>query len=111
MASEASDKTIMLALTNCLPGREDEFNEWYDNTHVKDLLAVPGVVSAQRFKIPSGDEDSAPYQYLTVYGIEGSVEDVRASLAETRGGRVISETLAPGGAMWTFEPMGPQISI
>ncbi len=53
----------MLALTNSVPGREAEFNGWYDEVHVKDLVAVPGIVAAQRYvAVPSGDAGGPPYQ-------------------------------------------------
>ena len=44
-------KHVLIALTNPVEGREQEFNEWYDNQHVPDFLALPGCVSAQRFKL------------------------------------------------------------
>src|SRR4051812_5666782 len=40
-----------LAFTNPVEGREDEYNEWYTNTHLADLLRVPGLMSAQRFRL------------------------------------------------------------
>jgi hypothetical protein len=109
--SEPSDSTIMLALTNSVPGREAEFNTWYDDVHVKDLVAVPGIVAAQRYiVVPSNDGARAPYQYLTIYRTEGSAEAVRANLADSRDRRVISDALAAGGAMWTYQPIGPRIA-
>jgi hypothetical protein len=111
VTSEPSESAIMLALTNPVAGREAEFNTWYDDVHVKDLVAVPGIVAAQRYiVVPSSDATSAPYQYLTIYRTEGSAESVRANLASTRGRRVISDALAPGGAIWTYKPIGPRIA-
>jgi hypothetical protein len=111
MTAEAPDSAIMIALTNSVPGREAEFNAWYDDIHVKDLVAVPGIVAAQRYlAVPSGDAPAALYQYLTIYRTEGSVDAVRANLAATRDRRIISEALAPGSAMWAFRPIGPRIT-
>jgi hypothetical protein len=31
-----------------MPGREDEFNLWYDPTHLPDVLKLPGFVSARQ---------------------------------------------------------------
>ena len=39
-----------VALTNAVAGREQEFNDWYDHQHVKDVLAIPGFLTAQRFE-------------------------------------------------------------
>ncbi|MBO0836979.1 MAG: hypothetical protein J2P28_15935 [Actinobacteria bacterium] len=46
------------------PDQEDAFNDWYDNVHVPEICAVPGFVSARRYKIPG-----AP-GYLAIYEIE-----------------------------------------
>lgn len=111
MTSEVSGRAIMLALTNSVPGREAEFNTWYDDVHVKDLVAVPGIVAAQRYVVvPSNDATTAPYQYLTIYGTADPIDTVRANLAATRDRRVISDALAGGGAMWAFHPIGPRIT-
>src|SRR5271170_6455178 len=52
---------------------EGEFNQWYSDVHVKDVLAVPGVSSAVRYKLsdlgqPGSDSAQAPY--MLVMGIE-----------------------------------------
>ena len=36
-------------------GNEEAYNRWYDEVHVPDLKAVPGIVSARRFKVLSPD--------------------------------------------------------
>ena len=71
----------MVVLTNAVTGREDEYNDWYSNRHIHDVVKVPGFVSAQRFKIPdeAGMED-AKYKYGAIYGLE--TDDVPASLTE-----------------------------
>lgn len=37
--------------SNPVEGREQEYNDWYSNQHLNDLLAIPGVISARRFKL------------------------------------------------------------
>lgn len=37
--------------SNPVPGREDEYNDWYTNQHLSDVLASPGFVAAQRFEV------------------------------------------------------------
>jgi hypothetical protein len=46
-----SELTRFLVLSNPAAGMEDEFNEWYKHVHTADVLQVPGLVSAQRFKL------------------------------------------------------------
>jgi hypothetical protein len=67
--------------------RDDELNEWYDGTHIPELLAVPGFVSARRFRRVG--EDGAP-EYLAVYEIEA--DDVSAPLRELRRRSAAGET-------------------
>ena len=60
-----------MALTNAVDDREDEYNDWYNNTHLKDVLNVPGFVSAQRFRLSSAQRmANPPYKYLAIYEIE-----------------------------------------
>lgn len=47
-------------------GQEDEFNRWYDQVHLPEILSVPGFVSGRRYR-SSGPSD---YPYLAVYEIE-----------------------------------------
>ena len=32
------------------PEREDEYNDWYTNTHLPEVLDIPGITAARRFK-------------------------------------------------------------
>src|SRR5690606_28970654 len=104
-------KVKMVVLANPVPGREDEFNEWYTNTHLRDVVAVPGIQSAQRFKLcdPMGFEHR--HQYLALYEIDSDDrEAVIEELLRRRGtaSMQISEALdmdtAVGGV---FEPCSP----
>src|SRR5579862_3561067 len=102
MSLETSGTGIILALTNCLPGREAEFNRWYDDVHVKDLVAVPGIGAARRYRVVAAkDLPPSPYDYLTVYRTDVPLDQVFANMAATRDQRVISDTLAPGGGLWS----------
>jgi len=62
-------KFTYLVLTNPVPGREDEFNKWYTGTHVPDVLRVPGILSAQRFKRTEQQRGAGPqpWQYMALY--------------------------------------------
>lgn len=63
------DKILFVVESNCAdPAREDEFNEWYNNTHVPDVLETPGVVRAVRYERMDPSEGQA--KYLALYEIE-----------------------------------------
>ena len=59
-----ADKFIQIVYSNPLQGRDDEFNVWYDNVHVPQLLAVPGMLSAQRYNLL--DSETVSYTHLTL---------------------------------------------
>ena len=68
--------------SNPAEGREQEYNDWYSNQHLKDLLAMPGVISARRFKLSGTQIHSVAqtYQYLAIYDIEA--DDVQSFIKE-----------------------------
>jgi hypothetical protein len=109
-------KYVLVALTNAVEGKEEAFNEWYDGQHIGDLLNVPGVVSAQRFKLAEKQRssDPLPYRYMAVYEIE---TDDLASLIEIGKQRAGTPAM-PGSdaldrnsmALWYLEPMGPKVT-
>lgn len=65
-------KHVMFVMTNCAPGTDAEFNDWYDRIHLPDVLKVPGVVAAQRYKLTAQQRrDTRPdFGYLASYEIE-----------------------------------------
>jgi hypothetical protein len=77
------ETTSLLVYTNPTPGQDAAFNDWYDNTHVPQILALPMVVSAQRFRLgPTGVDGAAAgsltdssaelaHAYLAVYEVTG----------------------------------------
>jgi hypothetical protein len=69
---------IQTVVTAPVPGREDEFNRWYDDTHLPEVLAMPGFVAGQRFALTGPGATDRP-RYLCVYEIE--TDDLTATLA------------------------------
>lgn len=60
---------IMMTFSNAVEGREDEFNKWYDEVHIAELLSVPGILAAQRFEQAPG-VPGGPARHLALYEIE-----------------------------------------
>jgi hypothetical protein len=74
-------KYTLVVLTNAVEGKEDEFNEWYSKTHLKDVIAIPGFKSAQRFKIAGPPVAAEPlWRYYATYDLE--TEDPEGAIAE-----------------------------
>jgi hypothetical protein len=77
-----------VVLTNALPGRETDFDNWCDKQHIGDVLKIPGIVGATRFRATL--DQSGPGQtvrrYMTVYDIESNdLPGVIAELAARAG--------------------------
>lgn len=63
---------IFAVHSNAAEGREEEYNDWYSNHHLKDLLACPGVVSARRLTLAEQQVHPGPqaFKYFCLYEIE-----------------------------------------
>ena len=72
----------MLIFSDPVPGREDEYNEWYDKRHLPDLVAVPGFVRARRLKLAPVQLHQSPplHHYLAFFEI--STDNLPAVFAE-----------------------------
>ncbi len=53
---------LLVNAMNVAPEHDAEFNEWYDHEHIPALSAVPGTLSARRFRDPTGS-----HRYLALY--------------------------------------------
>jgi hypothetical protein len=51
---------IQTVLSRPIPGTEEEFNRWYDSTHMPEVLSLPGFVAGQRYA-PAAPSD--PYWF------------------------------------------------
>ena len=64
------DRYIFFAYSDCAdPSREKEFNDWYDNIHIPDMLETPGMIRATRWENvhPAGNQRR---KYIAMYEIE-----------------------------------------
>ena len=67
---------LLMMITNPVEGREDEFNDWYDNRHVPDVVNNPGFQWAQRYKVKSTfSGEPSSHSYFAIYGIEQGALD------------------------------------
>jgi hypothetical protein len=61
-AAPAGAGGLLVNAMNVDPAHEAEFNEWYDHEHIPALTAVPGTLSARRFRDTAGS-----HRYLALY--------------------------------------------
>ena len=101
-------KHVLVVLTNAVEGRDDEFNKWYDEVHLRDVLGVDGFRAAQRFRLsePQILEDRS-YEYLAIYEIDA--EDIGKALSALQAGSgtmEISSAMAEGAKALAFSAIG-----
>ena len=78
MTAGSTDTTAaihrLLVFSSPVPGREDEYNAWYNDEHLAEVCEVPGFVAAQRFRLSDDQLDdfpSTPYKYMAIYELDG----------------------------------------
>lgn len=71
---------VMIGLSAAKPERDEAYNDWFDNTHLPAILALPGMKSVRRF-------DATPYmigapgpRYLSIFEVE--TDDIQGLIAE-----------------------------
>jgi hypothetical protein len=61
----------LVVFTNPVEGREDDYNEWYDNQHLGDVIAAAGFDRAERLRLTGiGAPSEAKHRYLALYQVE-----------------------------------------
>ena len=103
-------KHVVAVLTEPVPGRESEFNDYYENQHLDEVIASAGWTSAQRFKLVDEQGMPCPHPYLALYEVEADdSSDVLRTLNATRDQRVQSGALNRATAgVWVFAATGPR---
>lgn len=65
-----------LMFTNAAEGRDAEFNDWYDNVHIPDILASGGLKSPERYEIvASAFTPPSEHRYAAIYEVDGDDPD------------------------------------
>ena len=81
---------LLFAFSDCKdPAREKEFNDWYDNMHMPDMLKTPGLIRATRW-MSADNKENEIRKYLALYELEtDDLEEFYKKLHKQ--------------AMWTFK--------
>ena len=62
--------TVLVVTMDVDEADEAEFNEWYNEQHLPERMAIPGYVSARRFKLEDGNN---ALKYLCIWEmVDGS---------------------------------------
>lgn len=88
-------RDVLLVFSNPLEDRHEEFNDWYTNVHIRDVMRMPASIAVQRFVL-AGDQPSgsvvSPYRYLAMYETDDTVKCTAAHAVAMTPKLPISET-------------------
>jgi hypothetical protein len=73
-------KYLMVVPSGAQEGRDQDYNDWYDNTHLGQICSIPGITSGRRWDAIPQTPNPQPSPYLAIYEIE--TEDPSAVIAE-----------------------------
>lgn len=73
-----SHEYTLIVYTSPADGREDDYNAWYDDIHLPEFSALPGVIAGRRFKVAS---DGKP-RYAAIYELSAHPDAVMAAMNE-----------------------------
>jgi len=99
------ERWLLTVESNCAdPSREKEYNDWYDNVHLPDILETPGFVRAARYENSSPGEGQG--KFLATYEIETA--DIGETLMafdktvneKAKQGRLNDLVMAVGGGLY-----------
>lgn len=108
---------VLVVYSNPAPGREQEYNDWYNDQHLRDVLAQPGYVSARRYKLTEFKLDAAmpdvSHQYVAFYFMrtdnpEKALDDMKTRV-ET-GVIGLTDAMQPDFLAYCYEAASPMES-
>jgi len=103
-------KFIMVVTSSAKEGRDDEYNDWYDNEHIHDICSIPGVISGKRFEAVPVTPNEQPAKYLAIYEIEVDADNpgpvLGAMMQKAEAGEMsVSDSLDSESAqIWMYKP-------
>ena len=119
-APSGMGRYVYLVMSDPLPGREADFNEAYQNTHMGDLVQLPGWTGAQRFRLvpvtPRATQPLYRRGYLIIWDQEGDdlgkiQSESRAAIAGGKSRLIAGFDYSPDGPVsTTYRVIGPRVT-
>ncbi|WP_106401169.1 hypothetical protein [Actinocorallia populi] len=84
-----AERDLLLVFSDPKPGLEDVYNDWYDRTHLAEIVATPGVVSGRRYELAPVEAPGVAgpaHRHLAVYELDRDPEEIMAEFV----GRTVS---------------------
>jgi hypothetical protein len=73
-----SHEYTLIVYTSPVAGKEDEYNAWYDDIHLREFSALPGVINGRRFRVAGGGKS----QYAAIYELSAHPDAVMTAMNE-----------------------------
>ncbi len=93
---------------------QEEYDQWYEERHIPEVLQLPEFISAQRFKMSSHVSGEGTHTFLTHYEIEAESSDAakKALIDAAMAGRFYMLPGLDTSTMVTeiYEPMTPLVT-
>jgi hypothetical protein len=93
-----------LVFTNAADGRDDDYNQWYDEVHAVEMCALQEYTGVTRYKLT--DAQMVPdqsHRYVAIYEFEGSAEDAVAALKAALPTFTMTDAVKPDAKMIYLE--------
>jgi hypothetical protein len=106
------EEHLFLAFTNPSPGRDADFDRWYERRLEQIVARFPGFVSGRRYIADPANHrpgESPKWQSLALYELRGDLAEIHRADADVRiSGTLISDdgALDPNYAVWVYTPHG-----
>jgi hypothetical protein len=84
----------LIVLSSPAEGREDEYNQWYDEVHLGEVLALGPFTEATRYKVSEHQAFPAEHDYAAVYSFEGPADAALAALVDGASTMQMSDSMA-----------------
>lgn len=92
-------KFLFVVFTEPKEGRDDEYNDWYDQQHLLDTLAIDGITAARRYTLAEMQPPQSGHpRYLALYEIDvDDINKVPKAIARARANGLmpISDAMDP----------------
>jgi hypothetical protein len=100
----------MIVLANAVEGRDAEYNEWYNTTHIPEVLAAGPFTAVQRFKMADAQMGEVSDGYVAIYEFDGPAAEALAALGAAAAGFTPSEASASNATIYFAEDLAPRVT-
>lgn len=108
----AEDRHVFVVFTNSKDGQDDDFNAWYDQHHLREIVGLDGFVWGQRFELHPEQRPGQvgpPWRYLALYEVRGDVPGLHELLKQRSGTFVKTSALKNDHVAWVYSYRGDRV--